>query len=67
MKWINTNRGHLNTDLMQAFYWSRGKLWVHWLGEDSPESYDDPNRETYTNLCLRLLLKPIEEGSYGQG
>lgn len=68
MKWVDINKAHFNTDLMKAFYWSMGKLFVHWVYEEGFETYDDPDRKNYLGLCRRLTLSPILTGEddYGQ-
>ncbi len=67
MKWVQINEAYFNTDLIMAFYWSRGKLWVYWWGEDGiADDYDDPNKENYNRLCARLALRPLEGDDYGE-
>lgn len=61
MKWTRVNKAFFNTELMKAFHWSAGKLWIWWLGEDEPETYADPDREHYLDLCRRLILTPVKE------
>ena len=61
MRWVNVNKGHFNTSLIQSFYWSVGKLYVYWLGDTEYERYDDPDRENYLRLCRALGVAPAEE------
>ena len=63
MKWVTVGAGHWNTDLIQAFHWSAGLLYVWWFGvpeKEGPESYDDPDRVMYNHLCLALGVEPLE-------
>lgn len=66
MKWVQINKAFFNTDLIQAFYWSNGKLYVDWLGEPERDYYDDPKQENYRRLCARLALRPEEGGKDGK-
>lgn len=60
MKWVIVNNAHFNLDLIQAFYWSNGKLRVHWHGEpEQPDVYDDANRANYLRMCHATGVAPI--------
>ena len=61
MNWVRVGKAYFNTDLIESFYWTLGKLWVHWLGEGAAERYEDPDRENYLRLCRRLGVRPVEE------
>ena len=66
MKWVRIGKSFFNTDLIQAFYWALGKLWVHHMGDPDPEGYADPNKEKYYRLCLAVGMAPVEEDDYGE-
>ena len=67
MKWANVGTAHWNTNLIQAFSWSEGRLDVWWLGEDGkPDTYRDPNREKYHAVCRALGLRPLEVAENGK-
>ena len=59
MKWTRINRAHFNLDLVQTFHWAAGKLIVWLIGDDSPETFEDPKRENYLRLCHQLGIEPI--------
>ena len=66
MKWVNVGGAHWNTDLIQAFSWSQGRLCVYWHGEvENPDIYKDPDRVMYNRLCMALGVAPVEVGSDG--
>lgn len=65
MKWVQVNRAHFNTALICSFYWSGGKLFVYFVGEDEPDYYDDPKRENYLRLCRTLGVRPLEDDACG--
>ena len=68
MKWARVGLSHWNTDLIQAFSWSDGRLAVWWLGDaEQPETYRDPARESYLSLCRALGVRPVEVGADGKG
>lgn len=68
MKWATLGKAHFNTDLIQAFSWSGGKLQVWWHGEpEGPEFYEDPDRVMYNRLCLALGIAPVEGAADGEG
>lgn len=67
MKWVTVNNAHFNLDLIEAFYWSGGKLCVHWHGEpEQPDIYDDPNCFNYSRLCIAAGVVPIKEEANGK-
>ena len=68
MKWVQINRAHFNADLICSFHYNHTKrmLYVWFVGDHSPEGYDDPDKENYLRLCRALGVAPIEEGHYGQ-
>lgn len=59
MKMARVNNAHFNLDLMLSFYWRGGKLFIYWLGEDSPDTYEDRDRTNYLRLCRAARVKPI--------
>lgn len=70
MKWITVGSAHWNTDLIQAFSWSAGRLLVWWQGvteKEGPEIYTDPDGAMYNQLCLRIGVRPLEVGPGGKG
>lgn len=67
MKWVRINKAHFNADLIKAFYWAAGRLYVYWLdGGDDFEAFTDPDRENYKRLCSYLTLSPVEEDGNGK-
>lgn len=69
MKWVTVGTSHWNTDLIQAFSWAGGRLFVCWHGEaeSNPESCEDPDRAMYNRLCLCLGVAPVEVDPDGKG
>ena len=67
MKWVQINQAHFNVDLICSFHHSRvkGKLYVWFIGDSAPESYDDPDMDNYLRLCRALGVSPIEEDAHG--
>lgn len=63
MKWVRIHKAYFNTALITAFYWSAGKLVVHWVGEgeSGPDYFKDTDRKDYLRLCRCLGVPPIEE------
>lgn len=67
MKWVNVGVAHWNTDLIQSFSWSGGRLAVWWLGDDEqPETNRDPDRKMYHALCKALGVRPVEVAENGK-
>ena len=68
MKFARVNNAYFNLDLIEAFYWSGGKLCIHWRGEpEQPDTYDDPKRFNYHRLCIVAGVPPILEGGDADG
>ena len=62
MKWALVGKSHWNTDRINAFTWSDGRLAVWWCDiDESPEIYPDHNRALYNQLCKALGVSPVEE------
>lgn len=63
MKWAKIGKAYFNTALITAFYWSAGRLCIHWVGEGEggPDIYTDVNREQYLRLCRCVGVAPVEE------
>lgn len=67
MKWVQVGIAHFNTDLILAFNWSGGTLFIWWLGEpEGPDSYKDPDRIFYNRLCRTLGVRPVEADPLGE-
>lgn len=66
MKWAQVNKAHFNLDLILAFHWRGGKLFIYWLGEDGPDTYPDPDRSNYMSLCLAAGVAPLKEDADGK-
>ena len=62
MKWVKVNNAHFNLDLILSFYWCGGKLFVYWLGETEPDTYEDKNRFNYARLCIAAGVAPAPNG-----
>lgn len=62
MKWVTLGKAHWNTDRIQSFHWSEGRLYVYWQGEaeSNPDTYRDPDRAQYIRLCRGLGIAPVE-------
>lgn len=62
MRWVKVNNAHFNLDLIKAFYWRNGKLFVYWAGEDAEATadvYDDKDRSNYERMCCHIGAAPI--------
>lgn len=55
MKWVRVNNAHFNLDLIKAFYWANGRLFIYWLDEDGEaDDYEDKDRTNYERLCCHI-------------
>lgn len=67
MRFARVNDAHFNINLMMSFYWSGGKLFIYWLGEEGPDTYPDKDRTNYLRLCRAAGVSPIPEGGDADG
>lgn len=61
MKWALISRTHINMGNVVAFFWSRGVLYVRFIGNDVSERWTDPDRKLYLKMCRSQGLQPYEE------
>lgn len=59
MNFARVNNAHFNLDLMLSFYWCGGKLFVYWLGESEPDTYEDRDRTNYERLCNAARVRSV--------
>lgn len=60
MKWVLIKEFHINTAMIQAFYWNDFELVIALEGR--PELVcPDPDRELYLKLCRQQGIRPYEE------
>lgn len=61
MKWVIIKKTHINTNLVETFYWCDGRLIIAFVGEDQPAVWEDPDRKLYLQLCRQQGIRPYEE------
>lgn len=61
MSFVNIEGTHVNTDLIQTFFWEENELIVHVLGYLKPLAWEDPKQAIYRKLCRQLGVRPCEE------
>ena len=66
MKWVEIDHTHINTHHIQTFYWIKGKLLLSFVGRESMEQWEDPNKELYLKLCRSQGVQPYEEAADGE-
>lgn len=66
MKWVLVARTHINTDLVQAFFWTEGQLTIWVVADDVSMKFRDPDRALYLKLCRALGVRPVEEAADGK-
>lgn len=52
---------HINVNQIRSFAWKDGELCIHYAGRHFFESWSDPGRKLYKNLCYRLGAMPTED------
>ncbi len=65
MKWAEIEGTHINTNVIQTFYWKDGKLTIWFIGDQLPIEYDDPDQVLYVKLCRSQGIRPAEEENHG--
>lgn len=61
MKLIEINGVHINADQIRSFAWQKGELCIWYAGRHFFESWSDPERKIYKNLCHDLGVLPTED------
>lgn len=61
MNWVTIQYDHINLDLILAFFWKNGKLVI--IEPTGADTYDDPDKVWYNDLCSRLNLFPADRGA----
>lgn len=61
MNWVNIEGTHINTNLIQTFFWEEKELIVQVLGSKETLVWDDPDQALYRKLCAQLGVRPDEE------
>lgn len=65
--WAKVNTAHFNLNLIKAFYWAGGKLFVYWVDEGGEaDVYEDKDRTNYERLCCHIGAAPIGEDVHGK-
>ena len=52
---------HINTDQIRSFAWKDGDLCIWYAGRHFFESWQDPDRKIYRDLCYLLGVLPAED------
>lgn len=60
-KFVLIKDTHINLDQIRSFAWINGELCIHYAGRHFFESWTDPDRKLYKNLCYRLGAMPTED------
>lgn len=61
MKWVLIESTHVNTDLIQSFYWQDGELIIWHAASAFCDRLEDPEQKLYIKLCHQLGVRPAEE------
>ena len=60
-KFVLIDGVHINTDQIRTFLWKEGQLCVWYAGRHFFESWSDPDRKLYKDLCYDLGVLPMED------
>ena len=61
-KFVLINNVYINIDQIRSFAWKNGELCVWYAGRHFFESWPDPDRKLYKDLCYMLgLLLPTKK------
>lgn len=61
MKWVLIGKRHINTDLVQMFWWADGGLNLFIADNDCRHHIEDPEKKNYIKLCQAVGVRPDEE------
>lgn len=65
-RWIVLDKKHINTNLIQAFWWYEEKdcgtsyLYIG-NGGAIPLIFEDPSRDLYRQVCSATMQNPVKE------
>lgn len=60
-KFVLIDGVHINTEQIRSFAWRNGELCIWYAGRHFFESWPDPERKLYKDLCYMLRVLPIED------
>ena len=61
MKFVLIEGIHINVSQIRSFAWKDGELCVWYAGRHFFESWKDPDRKLYKDLCYMLKVLPIQD------
>lgn len=63
MNWVEIKGTHINTHMIQTFFWEENELIVCVLGFSQSHSWRDPDQALYRKICAQLGVRPYEEAA----
>lgn len=58
MQFITIGAVHINLSQISRFVWQGGELCIWYAGRYSHDTWPDPKKELYKQLCCRLETQP---------